>query len=383
MILQLFRSYLSRLHQLQQPDATCTETQGGKHQSPRPWLYGGLGSVCGMLFLRLSPLYKQLAQQEVANLLNYAETVLHPLPWRWLNKLPRLLRLYLAFWYTVLAACCRITSLSKKARQDYYALNRQGGFVQYDVPHVEGEQGTTEARHSHQAPILIVPGLNTPPAFFREMVEHFSNKGYPTYVARLPQQGLGALEEMAQSVNEQLQALHQRYQGQHVHVIGHCLGGLITKYLLDKAPESTPVRSLIALGTGFLGADGVKVLRDYWHQRHPHKPIPAIFDQLIYCNSNNVSHRLVGVMLHSILTIWDFIVPVQKGRLTTEEEIVRATAAPVDTSRLTVAIPEPRTAEAAKASHHVWEDWAIDHLTLALNPKVFAMIEAKLTASVA
>ena len=107
-------------------------------------------------------------------------------------------------------ALLRMFTLSPQNRQDYYALNRRGAFVAKSVPTIakaveepyfereDKEAKTPENSVAEETnatssipviiqptdgikepmlPILIVPGLNTPPVFFRAMVDYFSQLG--------------------------------------------------------------------------------------------------------------------------------------------------------------------------------------------------------------
>jgi pimeloyl-ACP methyl ester carboxylesterase len=341
--------------------------------------------------MKLSPIHRKLIAQEATNFTDYLDSDWVPPNKR--RKIPQWWALCIAYGVALL----RMFSLSPQARQDYYALNRRGAFVAKSVPTiakaVEGETyferedtipssavptaqtNTTSATvetwaqqqlspailtNSAMLPILIVPGLNTPPVFFRAMVDYFSQLGYPIYVATLPNQGLSEVAESAEAVYTQLAYIMQQHNVSHVHVIGHSLGGIVTQHLintLQDAGKNPPIKTLIALGSGFLGADGVEILKNGWIPRNVGKPIPKVFDELIRWNGNLVKQG-AGIVYHSIASTWDFLVPFRKAYL------------------------KPQVPAKGLVFNHILDDWAIDHLTIALHPKALQMIHQCLLQTV-
>jgi pimeloyl-ACP methyl ester carboxylesterase len=192
------------------------------------------------------------------------------------------------------------------------------------------------------------------------MVEHFKTQGYPIYVAEMPKNGLASVGEAAVAVNEQINALCHHYQVDRIHVVGHCLGGLVAKYLIDNIwslTKESPIKTLVTLGTGFLGATGVQRLKEYWVPRNLDKPIPEVFDQLTKAQQALVQQG-ADVVYHSIMAVWDFMVPFQNAMLQT---------VPVSASMVVPTRP--------KVYNHLLEDWKLDHLTLALNQKALQKIQ--------
>lgn len=213
---------------------------------------------------------------------------------------------------------------------------------------------------SANLPLLIIPGLNTPAVFFREMHEYFSQKGYNVKVMSLPENGLADVATAAAKLEEEMEALKATCQASKVNVIGHCLGGVIAHYWLQTkgALTSHPsVENLVSLGTGFMGAEGVRQLKNLWIPRNPGKPVPVVFDELIHWNLNVVRHS-TGVAYHSLLTVWDFMVHFRKGMLEVAADVP------------------------CRVNNLIIDDPAIDHLTIALNHSVFRTIEQALSAAV-
>lgn len=302
-------------------------------------MYSRLGSMLANAFIKLSPIHRRLSELEVTNIQDFFNSDFVPAHRR--KQLSRLA----AFVMTYVHAIRRTTTISKKARQDYYALQRQGCFVVKELPCVS-------PKNAQQTPILIIPGLNTPPVFFREMHDFLSQKGHPVFVLDLPAQGLADMKACMEALDTEIDRLTQQYQTPSVNVIGHCLGGLIAHHWLEKS-GSEKIRTLISLGTGFMGAEGVLQLKNLWIPRNPGKPIPKIFDELIQANMNIIKHSS-SVIRHNLLTVWDFMVHFRKGLL---------------------------EATHGNINNHIIEDPDIDHLTIALHPSIFTRINTILTNS--
>jgi pimeloyl-ACP methyl ester carboxylesterase len=349
-------------------------------------MYSTAGSMFAMAIMKLSPIHRKLIKQEASNFTDYMNSDWVPPNKR--RRIPQWWALCIAYGVALL----RMFTLSPQNRQDYYALNRRGAFVAKSVPTIakaveetyferedkgaktpensvaEETNATssvpviiqpTDGLKEPMLPILIVPGLNTPPVFFRAMVDYFSQLGYPVYVATLPNQGLSEVAESAEAVYTQLADIMQRHNVPQVHVIGHSLGGIVTQHLintLQNAGKSPPIKTLIALGSGFLGADGVEILKNGWIPRNVGKPIPKVFDELIRWNGNLVKQG-AGVVYHSIVTTWDFLVPFRKAFLKPQ-------------------LPN------GMVFNHLLDHWAIDHVTIAMHPRALQTIHQCLLQTV-
>lgn len=292
-----------------------------------------------MALFKLNPVHRRLGELEITNIRDFFNSdFISPERRKQLNAIS-------AFWMTYLNSMKRMLGISKKARQDYYALQRAGCFAVRELP--ESSQASGE-----QLPLLIIPGLNTPSVFFREMHEYFTEKGYYVSVMDLPQNGFADVAESAKALEAEVARIQQQTGASRINIAGHCLGGLIAHYWLESASlTSKNVQNLISLGTGFTGAEGVQQLKNLWIPRNPGKPVPRVFDELIQANMNFV-RRSTEVARHNMVTVWDFMVHFRKAMLNT-----------------------PEGQGMTKVSNHIIEDPAIDHLTLALNHTVFARME--------
>jgi pimeloyl-ACP methyl ester carboxylesterase len=191
------------------------------------------------------------------------------------------------------------------------------------------------------------------------MYDYFSKKGYNVVVMSLPENGLADVKTASEKLAGEIERLKTICNVSQINIIGHCLGGVIAHYFLEEEAQHktmTSAKNLIALGSGFLGAEGVEQLKNMWIPRNPGKPIPKVFDELIHWNLN-VVRCSTAVAYHSLLTVWDFMVHFRKGLL----EAAQDASCQIETL--------------------IIEDPAIDHLTLALNHSIFKQIETALSGS--
>lgn len=314
------------------------------------WTYSTLGSIVFTAAMKLHHIHLRLGKLEIRNIRDYFNGPDTRNPFR------RAFQKCGAFlmWYT--GAIRRVVKLSRKARQDYFALNRHGCFsAAPSAAFTPKILSRPRDNNLNNLPLLIVPGLNTPPAFFREMYEFFTDRGHVVSVMTLPEKGFADIDTATQALDQEIIALKEQFGADQVNLIGHCLGGLIGHRFLSQYTAGAgqmPVRHLVSLGTGFRGAEGVRFLKELWIERNPGKQIPQVFDELIQGGSNIV-HYAENVLCHNFLTVRDFIVHLQKGIL--------------------------ENSPLGNVSNYIFDDPDIDHLTLALNPKVFRKIEQALS----
>lgn len=323
-------------------------------------------AIFTMAVVRLMRRHRLLSRLEELNALDYW----HPKA----DGLTGWLQVLLKGWLSVVCyavALYRIAVLPPLARRDYYALMRVGKYAVTSLPCVLKGQMDDDWRETlsqvaeatptdaKRLPVVIVPGLNTPAVFFREMAQSLQNAGFPVWVIELPNKGLANIQTSAQVVKERIEAICQQFQVPQVAVVGHCMGGLIAKYLVDEDKEApSRIKTIISLGTGFMGAEGVTTLKQFWSELHPGKTPPEIFDQLVQWNMSLV-RKSADVAFHSVLTVWDMMVHFKKGYL----------------------LDNPMVPTLGKVKHHIVDDPAIDHLTLALHPKIFKLIQSLLEDS--
>lgn len=320
-------------------------------KKPIPWMYSQIGCMVASAFMKLNPIQRRLTELEIRNIQDYFSSDFIPLSKR--RHIDRLT----AFFMTYKHAVKRLTTISKKARQDYYALLRKGCFALKELPILDRPLYPDSAK----LPLLIVPGLNTPAVFFREMYDYFSTKGYNVWVMSLPENGLADVQTASEKLSEEIERLKQICNVSQINIVGHCLGGLVAHRFLEEeaqAKKTASARNLISLGTGFLGAEGVEQLKRLWIPRNPGQPIPRVFDELINWNLNVVQCS-TAVAYHSLLTVWDFMVHFRKGLLEAAQDVT----CQINTS--------------------IIDDPAIDHLTLALNHNIFQKIDAALSEQTA
>ncbi|MFN8615389.1 MAG: alpha/beta fold hydrolase [Vampirovibrionales bacterium] len=340
-------------------------------RKPTRWVATQVGSALLMAFMKLHPVQRALTRLEIRNILDYWNNPEAPYPFakpRWYSYNP-------LDWVKVgvlcyLASIRRVVQLGRQARQDYFALNRYGCFVAQSLPRAEAATGpqASTALNKTLTPLIIVPGLNTPAVFFREMHRYFTHRGMPVSVLELPNKGLSDVATAAQALDDEVERLKTSFNTPQVNVVGHCLGGLISHYYLSSRAQADrladvppPIGRLITLSTGFMGCDGVRILKEVWMQNHPTTAVPRVFDELIEWNRSMVN-SLGRVVCHNFVTVWDFIVHFQQAMLRLEHTL--------DASD----VPSPQVV------NHLIEDSAVDHLTIALHPAMLRKIEQALTA---
>lgn len=300
--------------------------------SPTPWITSWCGALLFTAMMKLHPTHRQLMAFEMKNICRYFHE----------DSLKQAQAALLCY----LNSIRRVLRLDASARQDYFALNRHGCFAMKEIPSLPDT-----ASNPQHLPMVIVPGLNTPPVYFRKMHEYFSQKGYPVSVLTLPGKGLADVATASQALKDEIDHLQQRYQSDGVNLVGHCLGGLIGQYYLAHQ-DTPPVKHMISLSTGFLGSKGVACLKDIWVKNHPAATIPTVFDELIHWNMN-IAHKAGEVAYHNFATVWDFLVDIPSAVLQSGRNV----------------------------TNHLIDDADIDHLTIALNPKMFSKIESALASS--
>ncbi|MBX2860181.1 MAG: alpha/beta hydrolase [Vampirovibrio sp.] len=326
-------------------------------KKPVPWIYSSFGAPLFTAIMKLHPFHRLLTRLEVKNIQDYFNSSLVPEGYR------KSLNVIQALFMCYVCAIKRVMGLSKAARQDYFAMNRHGCFTQDSIEDTIPALADRLDDEDKRIPLLIIPGLNTPPVFFREMHEYFMKKGYLVSVLTLPDNGFADIDRATATLEEGISALKARCNADKVDVIGHCLGGIIAHHYLANQEEES-IRNLISLGTGFSGAEGVQVLKDIWTSKHPEKNVPAVFDQLIQWNLS-FACKTTEVYYHNFITIWDFIVHFKKGYLNQEEGS-------------TAQLNQPGESEKETVNNYIIDDPDIDHLTMVLNPKVFQKIETVL-----
>ena len=163
-------------------------------------MYSTVGSMFAAALMKLNPIHRRLSEMEIRNIQDYFNSdFIIPRHRRRIDNLT-------AFFMSYFNAIKRLGRLGKLARQDYYALNRQGCFAIQEIPHIK----VSVDQDLQKLPLLIVPGLNTPPVFFREMHAYFTQKGYQVAVMALPENGLADVATAAAKLEEELENLKRK-----------------------------------------------------------------------------------------------------------------------------------------------------------------------------
>lgn len=348
---------------------------------PIPWMYSFMGAMLFTAVLKLHPFHRGMRKLEKKNIQEYFASFAP-------NQYRKTLSQFQASLMCYFSSIQRVVKLNSKARQDYFALNRFGCFSAKEIPLLETSKNLSQSDN----PVLIVPGLNTPAVFFKEMHQYFTEKGFPVSVLHLPNRGLADISTASEALADEVKRMQDCCQTESINVIGHCLGGLIGQYYLAnhvQSQDKSPIKNLITLGTGFMGADGVQNLKEKWAAGHPTQAIPKVFDELIEWNMN-IAVKAGEVAYHNFVTIWDFIIYFQKGLLNLDQELgvdVRlnwqhwndAISDPSHPMSKMMALSNQLTGQLTDSvRNYIIDDADIDHITLALNKKMFQKIEAAL-----
>lgn len=105
-------------------------------------------------------------------------------------------------------------------------------------------------------PVIIVGGLGTGPitdTIYLPLQARLRSAGYTTEIWGLPDYGLGDIHANAARLNAFADALRARTGAAKVDLIGHSMGGLVSRDYVKTLGGATEVDSLITLGTPHYG----------------------------------------------------------------------------------------------------------------------------------
>lgn len=102
-------------------------------------------------------------------------------------------------------------------------------------------------------PIIYVPGYGAPPLhglYFRSRLEI---EGFDVHEARLPHLQLGDIPRSSAILAVEVQRVLSKFGAEKVNIVGHSLGGIITRYYLQKLGGWKYVHRAVYLGTPHKG----------------------------------------------------------------------------------------------------------------------------------
>lgn len=115
---------------------------------------------------------------------------------------------------------------------------------------------TTEANEwaaIERFPIIYVPGFGAPPFHSRYLRSRLEVEGFDVYEATLPHLQTGDVAKSAAILAVEVQRTRYRFNAEKVNIIGHSLGGIITRYYLQKLGGWKYVHRVVYLGTPHKG----------------------------------------------------------------------------------------------------------------------------------
>jgi len=153
------------------------------------------------------------------------------------------------------------------------------------TPHPQTQPSTATASHSsvHQTPVVLVHGIWNTAAIFTPLKTYLTQNGWSVHaLSMIPNSGDAPIETLAKQVATFVDATLGPQQP--FHLIGFSMGGLISRYYLQRLGGLARVKKFIAIcaphnGTLLaLGSDrtGVKQMR-------PHSPFLTDLNQDIHC----------------------------------------------------------------------------------------------------
>lgn len=107
-------------------------------------------------------------------------------------------------------------------------------------------------------PLLFVHGAGGTPQVFKGFFDEIDRRHFQIWFYSYP---TGArLEQSARALNQGIEALHQKYQFESLHIVAHSMGGLVARRsVLDNvAGEGTYIKTLITISSPFGGHEAAE-----------------------------------------------------------------------------------------------------------------------------
>jgi len=102
-------------------------------------------------------------------------------------------------------------------------------------------------------PIIYVPGFGAPPFHSQYLRSRLEIEGFDVYEADLPLLQLGDVKKSAAVLAVEVQRTRYKFDAEKVNLIGHSLGGIISRYYLQKLGGWKYVHRAVYLGTPHKG----------------------------------------------------------------------------------------------------------------------------------
>lgn len=165
-------------------------------------------------------------------------------------------------------------------------------------------------------PVVLVHGLNDREVVFKTMANHLSNLGWSVSSLNLnPNNGQQKLETLAQQLKEYIENKFE--SNQPIDLIGFSMGGLVTRYYLQRLGGIDRVKRYINISAPNRGTITAYLL-----------PFPGILQMrpqsVFLTDLNRDYHQIVNkVQVTTIWTPWDLmIIPAWSSSLGVGKEVV-------------------------------------------------------------
>jgi pimeloyl-ACP methyl ester carboxylesterase len=158
-------------------------------------------------------------------------------------------------------------------------------------------------------PIIYVPGYGAPPFHSRYFRSRLEVEGFDVFEISLPKFQTGDVAKSAARLAVEVQRARDRFQAEKVNLIGHSLGGIITRYYLQQLGGWKHVHRAVYLGTPHHGVyvAALGVITKAARQLLPNSKLIT--------SLNNDPSRCRTIKCLSIISNFDEVVPRQSGIL--------------------------------------------------------------------
>lgn len=172
--------------------------------------------------------------------------------------------------------------------------------------------------------IVLSPGWGKFDLGWWFMRRRFEKEGYDVIYAQYPERGLGDIESSARQVEALLEALRPNYA--HITLLGHSMGGLVGRFLVQQLQRHDLIDAYISMGTphkgtllAYLGvfsqsasemrpnSELLQTLDQPWPGHIPALSIQAGLDWIVYPNHSTdpgfSEHVVIKSATHSSLLV--------------------------------------------------------------------------------
>lgn len=177
----------------------------------------------------------------------------------------------------------------------------------------DDEVNLTRKAHERAAierfPIIYVPGYGAPPFHSRYFRNRLEVEGFDVFEVSLPKLQTGDVVKSAAILSLEVQRARDRFDAEKVNIVGHSLGGIISRYYLQQLGGWKFVHRAVYLGTPHKGLylAALGVFTKAGRQLLPNSKLMT--------DLNNDPSRCRNIKCLSIVSNYDEVVPRESGIL--------------------------------------------------------------------